>query len=97
MGIRNQGASLGAVVSVVPGAAGLAVGAGGGEAAAPCGAVGPVLPGLAVRCDEGVVIAGIGSAVGLGDPQIGEEQGPGLDFMREPLSACRVSGPGPML
>jgi hypothetical protein len=36
---------------------------------------GSVLQGLEVRLAEGVVIAGVGSAVGLGDPQVGEQQG----------------------
>ena len=39
------------------------------------GEVGSVLQGLEVRLAEGVVVAGVGSAVGLGDPQVGEQQG----------------------
>ncbi len=64
-----------AMVVVVPREADLAMGPGVLDGAEALGAVRSVLPGVEVRLAEGVVIAGVGSAVGLGDPQVGEQAG----------------------
>ena len=63
------------MVVVVPREEDLAMGAGVRDGAEAFGEVGPVFQGLEVGLAEGVVIAGVGPAVGLGDAQVGEEEG----------------------
>ncbi len=82
------------MVVVVPREADLTMGSSVGDATEPFGAVGPVLQGLEVGLAEGVVIAGVGSAVGLDDPQVGEQAGHLLGLPAGPRTACRVSWPG---
>ena len=70
------------VVAIIPVAEGAAEGLGVLDATEALGELRLIFHGLEVAFGEGIVVGGIGSAVGFGDAEIGEHQGGGLGFHR---------------
>ena len=74
VGGSEQGDTGVSVFVVVPMEEGLAVGTGVFDGSEPVGEVRSVFQGLELGLREGVVVGDVGARVGLGDPEIGEQQ-----------------------
>jgi hypothetical protein len=72
-GLRGQQADAGMMVlTIIPREEGLAEGAGIFNRAKPLRELGAILQGLELRLGVGIVIAVVGTAVALGDAQVGQ-------------------------
>jgi len=94
-GRRHQPNAGVAMLAVVPGEEGLAEDAGVFEAAEAFREVRAILQRFELGLGEGVIVAGIGSAVRLGDPQVDEQPRDGPRFHRG--AAIRMQGQLPRL
>lgn len=88
---REQADAAVMVLGVVPGKEALAKAACILDRAEAFRELGSVLQGLELTFRERVVVGDVGPAVGLGDSQVGQQQGAGLEVMEVPRSAWMVS------